>query len=98
MNVEVSEGSMEGNDSVITCTLTVNNQEIPTHVLIDCRATGIAFMDLDFACHHQIPLEELKEKWQVKVIDGQPIESEAIEQIAIMGMTIQDHKEQLPMW
>jgi len=43
---------MEGKDLVITCTLTVNNQEIPTNVLIDCGAPCIAFMDQDFAHHH----------------------------------------------
>jgi hypothetical protein len=54
--VEVLEGSMEGKYLVITCSLTVNNQEIPTHALIDGGATGIAFMDQDFAHHHHIPL------------------------------------------
>jgi len=94
--VEVLEGSMEGKHLVITCTLTVNDQEIPTHVLIDCGATGIAFMDQDFACHDHIPLQELKEKRQVEVIDGRPIESGDITHIAKVGMTIQDHKKQLP--
>jgi hypothetical protein len=47
--VEVLEGSMEGKHLVITCTLTVNNQVIPTHALIDCGATGIAFIDQDFS-------------------------------------------------
>jgi hypothetical protein len=55
--VEVLEGSMEGKHLVITCSLTVNHQEIPMHALIDCGATGIAFMDQDFARHHQIPLQ-----------------------------------------
>ena len=73
--VEVLEGSIEGKHLVIICSLTVNNQEIRTHALIDCGATGIAFMDQDCARHHQIPLEELKEKKQVEVIDGRPIES-----------------------
>jgi len=96
--VEVLEGSMEGKHLVITCSLTVNNQEIPTHALIDCGATGIAFMDQDFARHHQIPLQELKEKKQVEVIDGRPIESGDITHIAKVGMKIQEHKEQLPMF
>jgi len=34
-------------------TLTVNAQEIPTHMLINCGATSIAFIDQDFARHHQ---------------------------------------------
>jgi hypothetical protein len=96
--VEVLEGSMEGKHLVITCTLTVNNQEIPTHALIDCGATGIAFMDQDFACHHQIPLQELKEKGQVEVIDGRPIESGDITHIAKVSMKMEDHKEQLLMF
>ena len=96
--VEVLEGSMEGKHLVITCSLTVNNQEIPAHALIDCGATGIAFMDQDFARHHQIPLQELKEKKQVEVIDGRPIESGHITHIAKVGMQIQKHKEQLPMF
>jgi len=96
--VEVLEGSMEGKHLVITCTLTMNNQEIPTHALIDCGATGIAFMDQDFARHHQIPLQELKEKRQVEVIDGRPIESADITHIAKVGMMIQECREQLPMF
>jgi len=91
--VEVLEGSMEGKHLVITCSLTVNNQEIATHVLIDCGATGIAFMDQDFARHHQIPLQELKEKKQVEVIDGRPIESGDIMHVAKVGMQIQQYKE-----
>jgi hypothetical protein len=43
--VEVLNGSIEGKHLIITYTLTVNNKEIPTHVLINCGATGIVFMD-----------------------------------------------------
>jgi hypothetical protein len=55
-------------------------------------------MDQDFAHHHQIPLQQLKEKRQVEVIDGRPIESGDITHIAIVRMNIQEHKEQLPMF
>ena len=96
--VEVLEGSMEGKHLVITCTLTVNNREIPTHALIDCGATSIAFMDQDFGRHHQIPLQELREKRHVEIIDGRPIESGDIAHTAKVGMKIQDHREQLPMF
>jgi len=54
--VEVLEGSKEGKRFVITCTLTVNNQEIPTHALIDCGTASIAFMDQRCARHHRLPL------------------------------------------
>jgi hypothetical protein len=96
--VEVLERSMEGKYLVITCSLTVHNQEIPTHALIDCGPTGIAFMDQDFARHYRIPLQELKEKKQVDVIDGRPIESGDITHIGKAGMKIEAHKEQLPMF
>jgi len=40
----------------------------------------------------------LKEKRQVEVIDGRPIESGDITHIAKVGMRIQDHREQSPMF
>ena len=59
---------------------------------------GIASVEQDFARHHQMPLQEWKERRQVEVIDGRPIESGDITQIAKVGMKIQDHEEQLPMF
>jgi len=88
---------MEGKHYVLICTSTMNNQEIPTHSLIDGGATRIACMDQDFSLHHQIPLQEVIEKKLVEVIDGRPNESEDITHLAKVGMLIQDHKEQLPM-
>jgi len=96
--VEVLEGSMEGEHLVIACSLTVNIQEIPTPALIHWGATGIAFMDQDFAHHHQIPLYELKERKLVEVINRRPIEFGDITHIDKVGMQIQEHKEQLPMF
>jgi hypothetical protein len=55
-------------------------------------------MDHDSACHHQIPLQELKENRQVVGIDRRLIESGNITHITKVGMTVQDHKEQLPMF
>jgi hypothetical protein len=48
----------------------MNNRERPTDAQIDCEATSVSFMDQDFACHHHIPLQELKDRKQVEVIDG----------------------------
>jgi len=89
---------MEGKHLVITCSLTIQDRVIQTHALIDCGATGIAFMDQDFARHHEVPLKELKEKRQVKVIDGRTIESGDITHLAEVIMDIQDHKERIPMF
>jgi len=89
---------MEGRHLVITCSLTVRDQVIQTHALIDCGATGIAFMDQDFARHHEVPLKELKERRLVEVIDGRTIESGDITHLAEVGMNIHDHKERIPMF
>jgi len=55
-------------------------------------------MDQDFACHHKVPLQELKEKSQVEVIDGRTIESGDITQLAKVEMGIQYQKEQIQMF
>ena len=58
--VEIAERSMERKPLVITCTLTSHDQVIQTHELIACGGTGLAFMDQDFAHHHQVALQQLK--------------------------------------
>jgi predicted aspartyl protease len=52
------------------CTLSLNGKEIPTHALIDCGATGYAFIDQDFAHYHKLPLCPLKTPHALEVIDG----------------------------
>jgi len=47
--VEIFEGSMEGKHPVITRSLTIQDQVIHIHMLIDCWAAGIAFMNEQFA-------------------------------------------------
>jgi hypothetical protein len=94
---EVLEESMEGKPIVITCTQTMNNQEIPKHALIDCGVTGIAFMNQYFARNHQIQLQEHKEHRHVGVIEAKPIESRDIIHLVKLSMEVKDHKEQLLM-
>jgi hypothetical protein len=89
---------MEGKHLVITCSITIHDQVIQTHAFIDCGATGIAFMDKDFARHHKIPLKKLKGKRQLEVIDGQTIESGDITHPTEVGLKTQDHKERIPMF
>jgi hypothetical protein len=61
--------TIDGNYLVMTCTLCLNTKEIPTYALIDCGATGYAFIDQDFAGHHQLPLCPLKIPCTLEVID-----------------------------
>jgi hypothetical protein len=55
-DIVIEEGSMDGKHLVVTCFLSHSDQAIQTYALIDCGATGNAFIDQDFACHHQLPL------------------------------------------
>jgi predicted aspartyl protease len=71
----IEEGSIDGNHLIVTYTLSLNNKEIPTHALIDCGATGYAFIDQDFTDHHQLSPRPLKTPYTLEVIDGRKISS-----------------------
>jgi len=96
--VEAVQWLMEANNVVVICTLTSNNQHITTHALINCSAIGIGFMDQACTCHDQIPSKQLREKWQVDIINRSCIEIGDNTHITKVGMEIQDHNEQLPMF
>ena len=67
---------MEGDHLVVACQLACDSSSaISSHALIDNGATGFAFMDKDFAGHHQFPLIPLKKPCTLEVIDGRPIAS-----------------------
>jgi hypothetical protein len=69
-DVAIEEGSMDGKHLIVAYTLSLNGKEIPTHTLIDCGATVYAFIDQDFAHHHELPLCPLKTPHALEVIDG----------------------------
>ena len=89
---------MEGNHLVVTCILEDSNTKIPTHALVDCGATGYAFIDEDFVRHHQLPLFRLKTARSLEVIDGRPIESGDVTHLTKLSMTIDKHTETLPLF
>ena len=89
---------MEGEHLVVSCVLSVDNQTIATHALIDSGATGIAFIDKDFAHHHQLPLVPLKNPRSLEVIDGRPISSGDITHSTTITLSINEHQEELPMF
>jgi predicted aspartyl protease len=61
---------MDGNHLVVMCTLSLDSKEIPTHALIDCGATGYAFINQDFVNHYYLLLYLLKTPCALEVIDG----------------------------
>jgi hypothetical protein len=74
----------------------IEDKIIATHVLIDCGATGIAFIDKDFVRHYQLKEKTRKESRELEVIDGRPIKSGTISTIGKLDLGIQEHQEQLP--
>ena len=52
---------MESKHLVVKFSLKIGDKLVDTHALIDCGATGIAFIDKDFVRHHQLKEKELKE-------------------------------------
>ena len=89
---------MEGRHLVVLCNLSFGNETIATHALIDCGATGIAFVDEDFARHHQLRLTPLQYPRSLEVIDGRPISSGDITHVANTHLSILEHQESLPMF
>jgi predicted aspartyl protease len=89
---------MDGKHLVVTCFLSHSDQEIQTYALIDCGATGYAFIDEDFAHHHQLPLRPLKNPHILEVINGHQISSGNITHIAEVQLSIQEHRKKLPMF
>ena len=87
---------MESKHLVVKCSLKIGDRLIDTHALIDCGATGIAFVDKDFVRHHQLEEKELRESRELEVIDGRPIESGTITTMAKLNIGIRSHQEQLP--
>jgi predicted aspartyl protease len=66
----IEEGSMDGKHLILICDLPFKHKKMPTHALIDCGATGYAFVDQAFAMHHKLPLRPLTTPRVLKVIDG----------------------------
>ena len=89
---------MEGEHLVVSCILSFNGQTIATHALIDSGATGIAFIDKDFARHHQLPHVPLSNYRSLEVIDGRPISSGDITHTTTVNLSINEHQEELPMF
>src|SRR5205085_2154191 len=71
---------------------------IKTYAIIDCRATGYAFIDEDFAHHHEFPLYTLKVPHTLNVIDGCPVSSEVITHITKLPLQIQENHETISLF
>jgi hypothetical protein len=65
----IEEGSIDGKHLIMTYDLSFNHKKIPTHTLINCRATGYVFIDQAFTMYYKLPLHPQTTPWVLEVID-----------------------------
>ena len=87
--------SLDGHHLIVKCTIEDSFRKLKSHSLVDCGASGFAFIDKDYAHHHNLPLHSLKEPRHLEVIDGRPIDSGDITHVVKVGLNINGHYEQL---
>jgi hypothetical protein len=95
-SAEIKESSMESIYLIVKCSLRIEDSIIDTHALIDCKATGILFIDKDFVRHHQLKEQKLKESRELEVIDGRPIKSGTISIMVKLYLELQRYQKLLP--
>ena len=87
----VKEESLDENHIVIFTQIQDESSLLYTHALIDCGATGFAFIDEEFARDHNFLLFKLKKPCCLEVIDGRPIKFALIMHMTKLKMTITGH-------
>ena len=95
---DVKEESLYKNHNIISTQIQNESCLISTHALVDCGATGFAFIDEEFARGHNFPLFKLEKPRYLEVIDGRPIESSLIMHMTKLRMSIAGHKERIPLF
>ena len=64
--------------------------------MIDCGATGLAFIHEDFVRHHHLPTKRLQEVQEVVAADGHAMKP--IERTVNISLKIKDHVEKIQMF
>ena len=86
----LDESQLEGNHLVVECAV---NNGIDSHALIDCGATGFAFIDEQFVSQHNLPRHRLRVPRALQVIDGRPVSSGDIVELTRVPLDVGGHRE-----
>ena len=95
---EVSENKLDGSHLITKCTFVDPHRRLDSHALVDCDASGFAFIDREFARQHNLPQIKLKEPCRLEVIDGRPIDTGDITHTVKIGLDINRHQEHLTVF
>jgi len=79
-------------------TISFNGKKITTPALLDCYATGIAFIDIDSVSQHKIPNSRLSTPGQINIRDRRPISSGEVTVIVCLTVSIQNHAKILSLF
>jgi len=96
--MSVEESRLFGEYFVVPITKNFNGKTIVTSGLIDYGASGIAFIDQTFVGKYSLPTSKLKTPRILDVIDGRPVSSGAITDLACFSASVGDHTETLPLF
>ena len=89
----ISEDSLDGRHFVVSIELSVENRVLHTHALIDCGASGYAFIDSSFAQRNSLPLTPLVRPRVLEVVDGRPAAAGMLTHLAKLKMNVNGHHE-----
>jgi hypothetical protein len=92
----VDQNEMNRHHLIVICFPHDQENVIKSHILIDCSATGYAFIDEDHAHGHQLPLHLLKSPRNLAIIDGRPVTSGTITPIPCTCPAIHNHQDDIP--
>ena len=89
----LSEEDLDGRHLVVSLVVSIGTIRIKTYALIDCGASGFAFVDSSFAHHHRIPLALMKNPRILELADGRPVSSGKLTHLARLNLDIASHSE-----
>ena len=94
----VEEFLLEGRHLIVYITISFNGNTITTPPLINGGVTRKVLMEKNFGSLNNIPTSRLNTRCTIGVIDGWPIMSDDVADIAALSATIQDHAHMLPLF
>jgi hypothetical protein len=89
---------MDRNQLIVTYIFHNQENVMKSHTLIDCGATGYAFIDVEYAHYHHLPFQLLKSPGSLTIIDGRPLTLGAITHITHTHLAIWNYQEYIDLF
>ena len=86
-----SLAKLDSHHLIIKCTIEHSSRCLDIYSLVDCGASGFAFIDKDYAQLNNLPLHSIKDPCRLLVIDSRPIDCGNTTHVAKVGVDINGH-------